>query len=108
MRFVRFVEENEWEGETWTFWLQLDGNEDELVRLHELLSDQDVYTLDMNDVEAEESVDRICSRAQCGYYYSDSKVTGRFLCPELPSALTPNGGLDDLFYKGRIEDHFKE
>lgn len=108
MRFVPFFEENEWEGETWTFWLQLDGNEDELVRLYELLSDQETYTLDLNDVESEEAVDRIVSRAYVGYYHSDNKVTGKFVCPENTSGFAHSEFLDDKFYKGRIEDHFQE
>lgn len=107
MRFVPFTEENDWEGETWTFWLQLDGNEEELVRLYELLSGQDTYTLDMNDVEDEASVDRICARAQCGYNYSDNKVVGRFLCPEVNNK-EPVHALEDLFYKGGIKDYFQE
>lgn len=108
-RFVPFVEENDWEGETWTFWLQLDGNEDELVHLYELLSDQETYTLDLNDVESEDAVDRIVARAGVGYFHSDNKVTGRFVCPQ-PTGDWGNRQefLDDKFYKGRIEDHFRE
>jgi hypothetical protein len=110
MRFVPFVEKNDWEGETWTFWLQLDGNEDELVRLYELVSDNETYELDLNDVESEESVDRAVRRAHVGYHYSDNKVTGRFLCPEKSNKenQTLSEFLDDAFYKGGIADHFRE
>ena len=110
MRFVPFVEKNDWEGETWTFWLQLDGNEFELAKLHELLFEErfeyePAYSIDMNDAEDEEVVDRICARARGGYNDSDSKITGKFTCPELSPTMEC---LDDNFYKGRIEDHFRE
>lgn len=110
MRFVPFVEKNDWEGETWTFWLQLDGNEDELVRLYELVSDNETYELDLCDIESEEAVDRMVDRADVGYYYSDNKVSGRFICPDIDGswATDRQEWLDNKFYKGRIEDHFRE
>ena len=108
--FVPFTEENEWEGETWTFWLLLTGNEKELQRLNELLFEErfDIepsYSIDLNDVISEDEVDRICARAGVGYFMSDNKITGRFVCPDIG---TNHEQLDDLFYKGRIRDHFKE
>lgn len=109
MRFVPFTEENEWEGETWTFWLQLDGNEEELVRLYELLSDQETYTLDLNDAEDEASVERICNRAGVGYFLSDQLIMGKFTCPDKDDYNVEDGRyLDEMFYKGRIERYFKE
>jgi hypothetical protein len=107
MRFVPFTEENDWEGETWTFWLQLDGNEDELVRLNELTHESETYHLSLNDIESEETVDRMVRRAKVGYMYSDNKVVGRFLCPEVNSK-EPVHALEDLFYKGGIEGYFQE
>jgi hypothetical protein len=109
-RFVPFTEENEWEGETWIFWLQLDGNEDELVRLHELTYESDTYHLNLDDIESERTVDRMVRRAEVGYMYSDNKVTGRFLCPELTTKehLRLNEVLNDLFYKGGIQTYFRE
>lgn len=105
--FVPFTEVNDWEGETWTFWLQLEGNERELVSLKELISKYELheeYNLDLNDIESEEAVDRMVSRAQCGYMSSDNKVSGRFVCPEDSSSTS----LDEDLYKGGITDFFKE
>ena len=47
MRFMKFQEDNQWEGEIWYSWLQVDGNEDELDNLEYLLrqleeTDEDV------------------------------------------------------------------
>ena len=105
--FVPFVEHNDWEGETWTAWLQLDGNELELIRLKELISKYDldeVYELDLNDMESEEVVDRTCARAGRGYNYSDSKTKGKFVCPDD----TGEEFEQDHLYKLNITSYFKE
>jgi len=108
--FVPFVEENDHEGETWTFWLQYNGNESELRMLSEKLYEdrfesEPSYSIDLNDVEDEEVVERICARARMGYNPSDMMIRGKFFCPDIPPT---HEALDDLFYKGRIGDHFKE
>jgi hypothetical protein len=105
MRFVPFTENNEWEGETWTFWLQLDGNEDELVRLFGKLSAEefDSYTLDLNTIESEGRVEALEEYANQGYMSSDMVITGTFTCPE-----TKGEDLDRALYKGGIEFMFKD
>lgn len=108
--FVPFTEQNEWEGETWTFWLLLTGNESELKRLFILLAEERFeyepeFSLDLNDVVSEEQVDRICARAGTGYFMSDNKISGKFICPDIEAS---NEDLSRLFYKGRIRDHFVE
>lgn len=109
MLFIPFVEENEHEGESWTFWLQYNGNETELIGLAEQLHEdrfevEPAYSLDLSDVEDEEVVERMCLRARMGYNPSDMMVRGKFTCPDIPPTTE---ALDDLFYKGRITDHFK-
>lgn len=109
MKFVRFQEYNDHEGETWNSWLQLDGNELDIEALAERLrltqedSDFDLdYTLHLTQVEPESVVDKLCLYAECGYGYSHSKVTGKFTCPE---DLGPDA---EKLYKGRIRDFFKK
>lgn len=106
--FVPLIEHNDHEGESWTQWLQVEGNEEELVRLVEFLFKWDdalgdTYQLDMNDRESEDVVDRMCNRAKIGYNYSDSKVIGKLNLPEYDSS----EAFHDDFYKGGIERHFK-
>lgn len=105
--FVPLVEHNDHEGETWTQWLQVEGNEEELVKVVEYLHKwdelQDTYELDMNDREPEDVVDRMCARAQAGYTWSDSKVVGRLTTP----TYFYSEEFHDDFYKGGIERHFK-
>src|SRR5690606_10442737 len=110
MRFVPFREVNDFEGETWTFWLQLDGNEEELRKLFALLereSDRagvDIpYTLVLDDWETEEDVDVLVGFAEDtleGYAPAHQKVTGRFTCPD------SIGEYGDDLYKGRIVEFF--
>jgi len=103
MRFVPFTEDNDWEGETWTFWLQLDGNEEELVRLHEATHDLESYSLNLNVIENEDTVDHLERHAKQGYMSSDIVVTGKFVMPDLLS-----DDLDRALYKGGIEFMFKD
>ncbi len=108
MNFVPFTEENEWEGETWTTWLQVDGNEEELGKLAELIEYSQIYHIDLTD-EVEECVaQRICDRADMGYMWSDWMLKGKFTCPVNEHNLTEQEFCDEAFYKGRIENHFKE
>lgn len=108
LTFVPLVENNEHEGETWSQWLQVEGNEVELEYLYTVLFELDEfdlpYTLDLNDRESEEVVDRMVARADCGYGLSDSKLTGNLVMPEIKTIEQ----LDDVLYKGQIEKHFKE
>lgn len=112
MRFVPFTEENDWEGETWRFWLQLTGNEAELEKLATLLIKQSTdedgewretpYSLDLNDVLEESQVQLLIDHAGGSYMASETKVTGTFTCPEEPDEN------DDPFYKGGIRKLFRE
>ncbi len=106
--YVPLVEHNDHEGETWTQWLRVEGNEDQLEYLYTAIrrfdEDEDSYILDLNDRESEEVVERIVARARCGYTWSDSKVDGRLSLPNISS----REELDDVLYKGSIEDYFKE
>lgn len=114
-RFIRFVEVNEHEGETWNFWLELTGdNGSELEKLRERIrteytnpdgslteSSLQEFTL-TNDVEDESVVDVLVKYAddESGYMPADVKVTGVFTCPDdLGSHL-------DRLYKGGIQELF--
>jgi len=109
--FVRFHEECDWEGESWDFWLQLDGNEEELANLAVLLRNGEVlaedddegedsaYSLNMEAVEPESVVDKLVQYAERGYYQAHTKVTGEFVCPDTLAG--------DRLYKGGIKKFFR-
>mgnify|MGYP001103003982 FL=1 len=107
--FVRFEEYNDNEGETWNFWLQLDGNGEELDKLLNLLVDvegecleigRDLAYIFTTNVEPEQIVDKLVEYAEEGYMPSHSKVTGKFTCPD------DLGENADKLYKGGIKDFF--
>lgn len=105
--FVRFHETNDNEGESWNWWLQSTGNQQELAKLAELLAtdknrfeDDGWFTLHLDEVEPRTVVDKLVQYAEDGYFSSHSVVTGTFTCPEY---LDENR--DDL-YKGGIRDFF--
>lgn len=113
MQFVKFAEHNDWEGETWYFWLQLDGNEAQLKELQTWLNtfddDNEAYELDMNPVD-EVKVDFLLANSDgTDYLHEHNKVVGSFTCPPVTSQAEEDGWqwLNDNFYKGAIVDHFK-
>jgi hypothetical protein len=106
--FMRFTEENENEGETWNFWLQVDGNEAELDKLRRLLAEvAETVEWDLpykvtGEIEPETTVDILVKYADRGYLPSHQKVVGKFTCPDT---------LDDeadALYKGRLREWFVE
>jgi len=109
MKFIRLREMNDWEGELWNFWLQLDGNEDELAKLESLLAEQrrlgyDLpYHLHLTFPVPEDEIDALVEVAEDygGYYPRDMKVTGKFTCPD------EIGEEGDALYKGGIFRYFK-
>lgn len=104
--FVKFEENNDHEGETWVFWLQVEGNEQEIDRLETILADadeQEEYAL-YEDRLDEHDVDVLVAHAGRGYYNYHNKLTGTL---ELPGLGDPKAkDLDDLFYKGGIKGYF--
>lgn len=104
-RFVKFVEHVHWEGETWVSWLQVDGNEDQIDKLWNLLIDagegyegEEDFPFELSDRDeemlTEEYVDVLVKHAE------QSKVVGTFVCPD---------SLDEdcrLIYKGQISKLF--
>ncbi|MDN5917946.1 MAG: hypothetical protein L0I76_23100 [Pseudonocardia sp.] len=104
--FVAMHETNDHEGETWTWFLQLDGNEAEIDKLARLLRDAEEgddefsYSLELSTREPEPIVDKIVAHAHTGYYASHNKVTGSFACPD------DLGEYADELYKGGIRGFF--
>lgn len=112
MKFIKFTENNDHEGETWYFWLQWDGNEAQLKELQSWLGTFDDggewYDLDMELVD-ERDVDALVKHGGQGYMNYHNKVTGRFTCPPVTSEDEDAGDdwLSNNFYKGDIARHFK-
>lgn len=112
LKFVRFNETNDHEGETWTFWLQVDGNEAELDKLANLICDLDDAAEEHEEPEfyladhreetlSEEHVDVLVKHAGgTTYMAAHTKVVGTFTCPDELG----DGGR--VLYKGQIRKLF--
>lgn len=102
--FVRYTEHNDHEGETWTFWLQRDGNENALRWLADFLADVNAEDLDpehelfLDDVIPEEHVDVLAKWGGEAYMPLHNKVIGTMSIPE---KFSPG----DL-YKGDVAELF--
>lgn len=108
-RFIKFEENNDHEGETWFFWLQVDGNREELSKLAELLDEADTewYTLYWDEWD-EDFVDFGVEEGGWGYMNYHNKVIGQFTCPtELEDGYSLSEMCNEWFYKGSIRDHFQ-
>lgn len=107
LQFVKLTEKNDHEGETWHYWLQLDGNTKELEKLRNSL---DAYAEEDYDfpyelfeyTRYEDEVDILVEESDWGYMKTHQKFKGRLNLGDL-SLVTP----DDILYKGRIERFFE-
>jgi hypothetical protein len=109
--FVLLTEDNDWEGEQWSFFLQLDGNEDAIQRLAEDIKRADFETqwefpfslLTTPVTEAEvDTVIRFAAEGTDGYMPQWNKVTGTMTWSEHLDA----ADLGETLYKGGIRDCF--
>lgn len=106
--FGRFEEYNDHEGERWSWWLQLDSNENELDKLAGLLieasEDDSEFPYELTgDNEDEASVDLLVRFADTGYYPSHNKVVGKLT---VPGNITDHDW--EELYKGGVADLFTE
>jgi hypothetical protein len=107
-RFVKLTEDNDWEGETWHFWLQLDGNQAELDKLAVWLEekqgedDEGGFSLNMDRTRYEDEVDLLVEEADYGYMKTHNKVVGIANFGDLSLVDDPAS----ILYKGRVEDFF--
>lgn len=105
MKFITMLEHNDWEGETWKFYLPWDGNEAAIEKLIELLREDESYTFDRT-LLSEKQVDARARRSAHGYMAYHNKCMGKLDLGVL-SALSE----EELFpriYKGEIRTLFQE
>jgi hypothetical protein len=99
--YACLTEHNEWEGETWHFYIPLVGNEDALTTLREMIEDDESYELSTNElgegVFTESEVDILVKHGgDTDYMAAHSRLAGRLLIPDRTDL--------DKFYKGGIKD----
>jgi hypothetical protein len=102
MKFISLIENNDHEGETWRYWLQVDGNENQIEQLRALIDgsgEEETYELaDADDIVPEFEVDVLVKHTECGYTTYENKVTGRLTIPDDVDI--------DVLYKGGAEHLF--
>lgn len=108
MSWTRLVENNEGEGETWTFWIRTEGNESELARLAQIVADFDdgdeqFQVLEPVDL-TEDQLDALVTFGGVGYMRLHTKLSGRLQLPtEAPkTGAYPLGAWFPYLYKGGI------
>lgn len=103
MQFISLTEANDHEGETWRYWLQLDGNEDAIEHLRAAIAGADEEeTYDLGDpvdgAFPESEVDVLVKHTMCGYTTYENKVTGVLTVPDdFDVDLLYKGGVGSLF-----------
>jgi len=99
--YVKFTEENDHEGETWTFWLPVEGNEHALAAFAEWLADQgprvEDYNLELEARESEERVAALVEHGGSGYMAYHTKVSGLMSSPPDNPDRLYKGGIRGLF-----------
>lgn len=94
MKYYRLKEINDWEGETWNFYIPVEGNQKEIEKLKKHLV-EDTYILDKKLYE-EKDVDFLCENEDnCGYMNQHNKLAGKLKVPKKMN--------DDLLYKGGVK-----
>lgn len=109
--YATFIENNDWEGETWKWYIPIAGNEDALTQLSEVIEaieDDDntpecPYEVDLTPIP-EWEVDVLIKHRDTGYLHSHNKLAGKLNLPEevLDQLADPE---QDPFRKGEIEKY---
>lgn len=116
LHFVKFKEYNDNEGETWYFFLQVEGNGERLVELQDLIEtlcppDEDPwFTLDTDQWYPESEVDILVKHSPGGYMDTFQKITGKLQPIDREKLVSDYEGeltLDGL-YKGGVRYLFEE
>lgn len=106
MNYIQFKENNEWEGETWCFYIPTEGNEKQIDRLAELIQEsnlEDTYTVG-NELISEIEVDALVKHGGSGYMNNHNKCSGIL---DISHLSKENFDDDDPFHKGGIMDFIK-
>ena len=96
--FVMFTEINDWEGETWSWFIPIEGNEDDIEKVRALIEPmQDVYSLSEKQYTEEEVQTLMDAPSDTTYMDRYQKASGFETIPE-----SVDWDNDDPFYKGQM------
>ena len=101
--FIKLTERNDWEGETWNFYIPIKDNETAIKKLSELIKKYPSYTLSLLPINENEIDNLIKNDDHTSYMATHNKLSGRLDFKDYPNKST--NGIDDPFYKGDIEKY---
>lgn len=104
--YLDFVEHNDWEGESWHFYIPVAGNEEAIEKFKIIINainetSGDEYEIG-KEMLKEEEVDTLVRFGGQGYYSNHNKLEGKLVIKKLQKALDDD---DDPLYKGGITDY---
>jgi len=102
MHYVKWTEINDWEGETWNFYIPFDGNESDVYLLRVMVIDlKSSYDLRLNLIP-EEEVDALVKHSDGnGYMPEHNKMKGIIDRTKFENLDADH--FESLFYKGGLD-----
>jgi hypothetical protein len=100
-KYIKFTEENDSEGETWDFYIPVEGNMEAIKLLDRCIASEeaeDEYCIDLLEIP-ENEVDILCKHTRSGYYDYENKLEGILRLPDISDS-----ELMGQLYKGGIKD----
>jgi len=104
MNYFKFTEHNDWEGESWNFYIPIEGNTIPIQDLKTFIKNfsfEDMYEID-DKPYTEEEVTILCDNTESGYMDFHNCLSGKLIVPFLK--VEDCHIVDDPFYKGGIEN----
>ncbi len=105
-QFIRLRECNNWEGETWNFYIPVTGNEEAIKKLAVLIENYQEHTLYPIPIGESEIDVLVKNDNRVGYMARYNKLEGKLDFTGFPDKST--NGAEDPFYKGDIQKYLKE
>jgi hypothetical protein len=112
-RFTPLIETNDHEGETWTWWIQIDGNQDVLDAIQEVIREalgESEYFEEFSLPEwpygeklGEDQVNLLERWSDEGYHRSHNKVSGHLVVPDWWFETISAFDRLEALYKGGID-----
>lgn len=96
--YAKFTEINDWEGETWNFYIPIKGNEKAMDLIDALIDGREEYFLRRGKAFTEQEIDALCARESSTSYMNKHNKVSKIL--ELPESVDFDAD-DDPFYKGK-------
>lgn len=96
MKYIKFTEYNEWEGETWNWYMPLKGNGKDFKKIKVLIRYNSSYRIEKIEL-TKNSLNALIEHSSDGYMKSHNRAIGFRNIPKEIDWVK-----DDPFYKGQM------